>query len=222
MSLYHRYAKGDVKKSDFKLTTDNIMFYKDLCKTMHNEISWAKSYCSIVNKINDPNQQDDYLFTPEYLERRLNKLKADREIDDSMQTYLNTLQEFNEVEDKCKLQFREAMDKEKGKSVEVQEEMSRLNDLRKSLEDKIDQIYSDRYGKLKTNLPKIYYSILEGVDMTTVSRCFQRMYDVLTENMDIESATEDLLNDSQQRFNLPPEVYSSIRQKIKKPKNKGK
>lgn len=212
MSLYQRYAGGEVKKTSFTLTKDNIGFYRDQCNKMDEELRNLRSYIEIVDKLNNADKQD-YLFTPEYLNRRLEKLQSRLVLDENSEKFIEAKKELDSVNDEIKIVFPQAMDKELGKDPAIHERMSVLNDRRKELEDEMVEVFSQKYRDLRANLPKIFLMIIEGVDMETVGRCFSNMTAVLSDEISIEEGAEDMMRFSEAKYNLPSTMYDPIRNK---------
>jgi len=221
MSLYQRYAQGDAKKNGtFKLTKDNIGFYRDQSDKMDEELRRLKSYIEIKDKLDNPEKQD-YLYTPDYLNRRMTKLQTQLVIDEKSKLYMNIKSELDGVNAEIKIVFPQVMDKETGKNPEIHEKMSDLNDKRKELEDDMVNAFADKYRDLHDNLSKIFFMILEGVDMETVQRCFRNMTAILSEQMSVDEGAEDMMSFSETKYNLPSTMYDPIRGKNPKGK-KGK
>lgn len=212
MSLYQRYANGAVKSSDsgFKLDSENIGYYLSLCDKLDNEIRTLKSYIDIQTRLDNPSLQD-YLYTPEYLNTRMTKLKSQITIDNDLQSYIESKKELDAVNEELKVVFPKVMDKTLGRDPEIQQRMSYLNDRRKQLEDKQVSIISAKYADLRNNLPKIFFMILEGVDMDTVHKCFNTMANVLMNRISAEEGAEGIMKFSEQKYNLPPSIYDPIR-----------
>jgi RNase P/RNase MRP subunit POP5 len=216
MSIYERYGTGEVKKQNFKLTKDNILFYKDETQKMDKELKNLRSYLEITKKLQLDPEERDPLFTEEYLKRRLEKISENLVIDEIYQNYIDTSEELDKVNAEIKVVFPQVMDKKLGRNPEIHDKMSELNDRRKELEDQIVNILSQKFGDLRRNLPKIFFLVLDGVDMETVNRCFSNMISVLYGDITTEEAAESLMKFSEQKYNLPTNMFDPIRKKKKK------
>lgn len=220
MSLYSRYAQGDVTKTKFKLTSQNITEYRDQANEMNDELRWIKTLLSVRDKLNDPEKQDDILYTPEYLRRRLDKLEKMRTIDETTSKYIEIKAALDKTNDEISIVFPKAIDKDEGNNPEIQNRMSELNDKRKELENDLDSVFGQKYEKLKKNMPKVYYMILESVDMNMVNSCFNKMISVLAQNLSPDEAANQLMDESISRYKLPKTMYDPIRTKPRSKKGK--
>jgi hypothetical protein len=222
MSLYQRYTSKpeSIAASGFKLDSENISYYLSLCDKLDQELKTLKSYIDIEDKLENPEKQD-YLYTPEYLNARMAKLKPQMTFDDNMTNYISRKKELDRVNTEIKVVFPKVMDKDLGRDPLLHQQMSGLNDRRKQLEDEMVSIISSKYQELRDNLPKIFFMIFEGVDMDTVHRCFNNMASVLRNGMSVEEGAEDLMKFSEKKYGLPSSLYDPIRGKGKS-KTKGK
>lgn len=222
MSLYRRYAQGAPEKvSDFTLTEDNIDQYLKYALDMNDDINWLNHMSDLQYKLEHVNELDDELYTREYIERRIEKVRAKRSDADAdsleeMKKIKGDLFHVNKEIDKVRpLVF----DKVEGQKEEHHVRMSELDDRRKELEDQVDEFYGQRYPNLKKNMKKIYYIIVDGVDINTVQSCFMQMKQVLLNNKTPEEATNELMDESTSKYNLPSTIWDPIRSKtIKKSK----
>uniref|UniRef100_A0A6C0J7S8 Uncharacterized protein n=1 Tax=viral metagenome TaxID=1070528 RepID=A0A6C0J7S8_9ZZZZ len=221
MSFYKRYTSEKVTKTDFTLDKNNISFYREQCNDMDNVMRWTKSYLEIKSKLDNIDEQD-YLFTPEYLKRRMDKLNKQHDLDDNILAYIDIKKQLDTVNLEIQCIFPTVMDKELGKNPKVHEEMSELNDKRKALEDNMIEVYTLRYPDLRKNLRDIFFMILDGVDMETVNKCFDNMISVLGNKMTTDEAANDLMDHSQTKYNLPETLYDPLRAKHGKAKRKKK
>jgi hypothetical protein len=98
--------------------------------------------------------------------------------------------------------------------------MSELDQLRENLEDQLDNLYGGTgapYQDLCKNLPKIYYMLLEGVDIETLNSCFSKLKMVLEDRLSTDTAASHLMDETEQRYNMPG-VFDPLRSKPKKKK----
>ncbi len=206
-----RHAQGNPEKTDFSLTADNIDQYLEYAVLMDRDVRWFNSIDDLQYKLRHPESVKDELYTPEYIARRLAKLEDQRvrtPADAEVHRLKEELRSINsEISEVRPLVF----DLELGKDPAHHERMSNLDDRRKSVEDQIDMFYQSCYPKLHKNLPKIYYMIVEGVDMSTVNSCFRQMKDVLLNKTSIESAAEKLMEESVTKYNLPAGIWDPIK-----------
>jgi hypothetical protein len=223
MSFYQRHTKDlPASTPGFKLDEDNIIYYRQQCVKMDADLRLLKSLAEVKAKLADPSKQD-YLYTPEYLQRRLEKLQkqlAETETGIDWTHFSDKKQELDTINEESKNVFPQVMDKELGKDPAIHERMSYLNDRRKELEDQLLDIAAQSYQDLRANLPKIYFMIFEGVDMDTVLRCFDNMIKVLHNRVSVDAAAEDLMDFSQKKYNLPSSMYDPIRKSGKGKKSK--
>jgi hypothetical protein len=222
MSLYRRYAQGAPEKvSDFTLTEDNIDQYLKYALDMNDDINWLNHMSDLQYKLEHADELDDELYTKEYIERRIEKVRAKRNGTDAdsleeMKKIKADLFHVNKEIDKVRpLVF----DKVEGQKEEHHVRMSDLDDRRKDLEDQVDEFYGHRYPNLKKNMKKIYYIIIDGVDINTVQSCFMQMKQVLLNNKTPEEASNELMDESTTKYNLPSTIWDPIRSKTtRKPK----
>jgi hypothetical protein len=211
MTLYRKHAQGETVKGDFSLTYDNIDRYHTMAKSMDDEVRWAKTVINLRNKRDYPELNADSLYTPEYIARRLEKITLQRPITGDLEELIKSSQELDNVEREMAKMRPLVFDPEEGKKVEHHERMSELNDRFNALEEQINSMYARKYGELQLHLPKIYYMILEGVDMDTVNSCFNKMKSVLSGRLTTEEAASKLMDESQTKYNLPKTIYDPIR-----------
>lgn len=224
-----KHAQGEPVKGDFDLTRDNIDEYMDYSIQMDKQIRRLNVLNDLKYKLDHVDELDDELYTKEYLVRRLEKVQAEMASDgklateeeaslDEIRRLKSELADINKEIDKVRpLVF----DKVEGTKAENHERMSDLDDERKRLEEAINDYYGKKFPKLKANLPKIYYMILDGVDMDTVVSCFRKMKMVLMDQLGTEEAASELMDESTSKYNLPAGLYDPIRQGAKKLKSKG-
>lgn len=217
MSLYNRYAKGEATtEQGFKLTAGNVSYYRDLCEKFHQEITKVKSYLDVCEKIKTHKEGD--LFPLEYLERR--KEKLEKEVPQGYEEYISLVQEKQAIKVEISRVLPLAMDKEKGKDPEIHENLSLLFEKDKKIDERICDSWKKDYGEIHDRLPKIYFMILEGTDIEIVMRCFSHMEKVLRGTMTQEDAMMNLMDQSEKKFNLPPEVFKDMRSKVARSKRK--
>jgi len=220
MSLYRRYAQGAPEKvSDFTLTAANIDQYLKYAMDMNDNINWLNHMSDLQYKLDHVDELNDELYTKEYLERRIAKVRAQRataaDIDslEEMKKIKAELVSVNKEIDKVRpLVF----DKIEGQKEEHHLRMSELDDRRKELEDQVDAFYAQRYPDLKMNMKKIYYMIIDGVDINTVQSCFIQMKQVLLNSKTPEEATNELMDETTEKYNLPKNIWDPIRSKKSK------
>lgn len=213
MSLYSKYAQGAPVKTGFDLTVDNIDEYLRYTLNLYEDVKWVNHVCDLEYKLTHHHELTDELYTIDFLNRRIS-------------TLMNKIPEgldFNYVKDlKSQLTAVNAdinrvkplvFDPVEGQKVENHEKMSQLDDKRKELLEKINDFYGERYPLLKEHLPKIYYMVIEGVDITTVELCFQQMKRVLKGTSSCEQATDVLMKDTSKKYGLPSSIWDPIRLK---------
>lgn len=223
MSLYRLHAQEAPIKGDFVLTKDNIDQYMKYAIDMNDEINWLNHIIDLRYKLEHVNELDDELYTEEYIKRRLEKVQDKREMSEDLkqlQDIKNRLIGVNkEIEQVRPLVF----DKEEGKKEEHHIRMSDLDDNRKALEEEINDFYGQKYPNLKKDLPKVYYMIIDGCDITTVQSCFMQMKQVLLGKKTSEQAANTLMDESTSKYNLPSTIWDPIRSgESRKPLKKGK
>jgi hypothetical protein len=150
------------------------------------------------------------LYSEEYIRKRIAKIESEREI----QTYeqqIKVEKDLLKAEQDIDTMRPLVLDPEEGKKVEHHEKMSQYSDRYSLLEEQRNDIYGAKYKDLKTNLPKIYYMILEGVDIDTVNSCFIKMKNVLNGKITAEAAASSLMDESSVKYNLPKSIYDPIR-----------
>jgi hypothetical protein len=211
MTLYRKHAQGETVKGDFTLSVENIDMYHRMSQKMDDEVRWTKTLINLRHKRDHPESITDNLYTPEYIARRIVKLEAMRPIDDDVREHLQVSQDLTEVEKELDIVKPLVFDKVEGQKAENHERMSDLNDRWNALQEQRNDIYSRKYGQLRDHLPKIYYMILEGVDMDTVNSCFNKMKSVLTGSLSAEDAANRLMTESETKYNLPKTIYDPIR-----------
>jgi hypothetical protein len=215
MSLYRKHAQGDtVKDSSFDLTRGNIDQYMKYAVDMHESINWINHLNDIQYKLDHIDELDDDLYTEEYLNRRLEKIKSKRQASDA------DVAEIREIKRKLAVVNSEidevkplVFDKIEGQKEEHHIRMSDLNDRRKELEEEINEFYGRKYSDLKTHMPKVYYMIIDGVDIMMVQSCFMKMKSVLLGEQSVEEAANTLMDESTSKYNLPSTIWDPIRSK---------
>jgi hypothetical protein len=214
MSLYRKYAQGPAVKGEFTLSAENIESYHKMAMQMDKELRWMKTLTNLLSKKEHPEQNTDSLYTPEYIDQRIKKLLSQNYYQTEtahVEQYIAKLKELEEVEKELEIVRPLVFDKEEGKKPENHERMSVLNDKWKQLLEEKNNIFGDKYPDLKNNLPKIYYMILEDVDMDTLNSCFLKMKAVLLDRLTPEEAANKLMDESQSKYNLPKTIYDPIR-----------
>jgi len=212
-SLYRTHAQCDAKKGDFNLTIQNIDDYLSYSLQMFNDIKWLNSYMNLKYKLNNPDKIDDELYTEEYLKRRLEKVKNEREIDENVTKILEIRNDLHNVNIEIDQVRPLVFDKIEGEKIEHHERMSYLDDQRRKLEEDINEYYGEKYPKLQKDLPKIYYMIIDGVDISTVVSCFRKMKMVLMNEITAEKAAEKLMDESTEKYNLPTKIWDPIKRR---------
>lgn len=211
-NLYRRYGQGEpVKTDDFSLTKDNIDQYLDYAVQMNEEVNWIHHMIDVKYKLDHLDEVDDELYTEEYLQRRLEKIMNKRQMTPELEQLRDIKKELMEVNRELEKVRPLVFDKIEGQKEENHVRMSDLNDKMKETEDKVDEFYQGRYPKLRTNLRKIYYMVIDGVDMNTVKSCFNQMKQVLNKEKSSEQAASELMDESQERYNLPANIWDPIR-----------
>ena len=213
MSIYHRYGQGNATTGQsFVLNEDNLEEYSRMCEAFHSELSWVRSMISLEKRLAQPTPDDELLYTPEFIQRRLEKLKLKHDWTDTSREYLRIQQELEKVNSEISVVFPQVMT-EGMATKELSDRMEELNDQRIVLEDESIKLYAKKYKDLKENLPKIFFMILEGVDMDTVRMCFAKFKMVLHGRISANAATEQLMNNSIERYNLPKNMYDHLKKK---------
>lgn len=214
-----KHAQGPAEKGDFNLTRENIDSYQSMANNMDEEIRWTKTLLNLRYKLAHPEENADSLYTVDYLNRRLEKIMLQRPINNDTEKYILLSEELDHINKEIAIMRPIVFDPEEGQKPENHEKMSMLTDRWNELEEAKNEIYGSKYPNLKTNLPKIYYMILEGVDMGTVNSCFNKMKSVLCGNLSTEQAANRLMDESQAKYNLPKTIYDPIRNKGKTKKS---
>lgn len=212
MSLYRKYAQGEVLKTDFNLTMDNIDYYINSANLMNQEIKWLKTLLNLYSKLENPELYTESLYSEEYIRKRIAKIESERTMTEFAEQ-INIDKELIKVEKEIDIMRPLVLDAVEGTKVENHEKMSHFVDLLSSLEEQRNDIYGLKYKDLKSNLPKIYYMILEGVDIDTVNSCFIKMKNVLNGKITAEAAASSLMDESSVKYNLPKTIYDPIRPK---------
>lgn len=214
MSIYHRYAQGKAKTNNaFVLDDTNIDRFQRLCEGMHTDLSWIKSMISL-EKRQQRGDYDDALYTQEFVESRLRKLRAKRQLTQHLERYKVLRLEQEEVNERVDVVFPQAMNE--NSTPEIHQEMESLNDRRIACEDAMVELLKEPYGELFENLPKLFFMILEGVDIETVNMCFTQMKRVLTGAAAPQQAMNTMMNTTIKKYNLPSNIYDHLK------KGKGK
>jgi hypothetical protein len=207
MSLYRKYAQGDAVKTNFNLTLANIDEYIFMSNSMNDELKLVKSLLNLYKK--RENNSPDY--SQEYINTRINALESKIANMDEMQSQIKIEQELIFLDSEIDKVRPLVFDKEEGKKQEHHERMTSLTERYSVVEEEKNNIYGVKYVKLKANLPKIYYMILEGVDINTVNSCFANMKKVLSGAITSEDAADKLMDESTRKYNLPKTLYDPIR-----------
>lgn len=212
MSIYKRYGQAPIEMST-PLTLENLDRYLDYAVQMDTEVSVLNSIANLEMKLDVADSSDDVLYTREYLESRIQKLKS--RMDKDSEETRNKIAEVKTKLAKVNAEISQlrpiVFDKELGKNVEHHIRMSELDDERLELEDAYVQIFRDKYKDLCTDLPKIFYMILDGGDINTVKSCFSQMRMVLSGKVSVDKATEQLMNESSKRYNLPAGFWDPLK-----------
>lgn len=216
MSIYHRYAQGAVdRNTNFVLNEDNIHEYINMCENLNRELSWVKSMISLQNRIDNPSADDELLYTPEFIQKRLTSLQSKYDWDDTSREYLRIEKQLDKVNQEISIVFPQVMS-EATATAELNQRMEELNEQRITLEDECINIYATKYSALKDNLPKIFYMIMEGVDFETVRTCFAKFKMVISGRVTAQKATEQLMTNSIRKYNLPNNIYDHLKKNNKK------
>jgi hypothetical protein len=217
-----RHAQGEPVKTDFELNKDNIDEYLNLALDMDKKVRRLNIVNDLKHKLSHLDELDDELYTEEYLLRRLEKVMAEQK-DEDTDEICNLKGELARVNGEIDIVRPLVFDMVEGQKPENHIKMSDLDDDRKRLEEEINTYYKKQYPKLEQHLPKIYYMVLEGCDMDTVVSCFRKMKMVLMDSLSPEEASNELMDESTSKYNLPSTIYDPIRNRAtKKPGKKGK
>ena len=211
MSLYRRHAQGAPVKGDFSLTVDNIDQYLGYAMDMNDEILWLNHLADLHHKLENIATLDDELYTEEYLKRRLAVLESKRDMSEDLRKIQSIKSRLTDLNKEIGMVKPLVFDKEEGKKPEHHAKMSELDDQRKHLEEEINNFYGQKYPNLKQNLPKVYYMIIDGCDITTVQSCFMQMKQVLQGKKTTEQAAGALMDESSAKYNLPSTIWDPIR-----------
>lgn len=212
-SLYKTHAQGDVVKTDFTLTIQNIDEYIKYSIEMQEDIKWFSNVINLEHKLAHLDEVDDELYTEEYLKRRLTKVKSERNMTEEVNRLFKIKEDLYYVNKDISVVRGLVFHPEEGKKPEHHERMSDLDEKRIDLEEQINTFYGERYPDLKKNLPKIYYMIIDGCDIETVISCFYKMKMVLSNQLTSEQAANSLMNESSTKYNLPNTIWDPIRNK---------
>jgi hypothetical protein len=209
MSIYHRYGKGPFTPSPVKLTLENLNYYYALASKMDAELKWIDSLNGIKQKLklNTPD------YPKEYLEARLKKVQSDPVGENLSEDIIQLKGQLNVISFEMKQQLPIVMDKEAGKNPDEHRKMSELDDRRKEVEDELHEVYKKTYPELFQVLPKIFYLIIDGCDINTVKSCFGQLQKVLTGQITAKSATDNLMAESSEKYNLPKGFWDPMLQK---------
>jgi hypothetical protein len=211
MTLYRKHAQGPAVKGDFTLSYENIDKYHRMSQEMDEEVRWVKTLINLRFKRDHQDTITDSLYTPEYIARRLAKIESMRPITEEVQEHIRVSEELHRLEKELDIMRPLVFDQVEGQKPEHHEKMSVLNEQWNDLEEQRNNIYGKKYPELKENLPKIYYMILEGVDMDTVNSCFNKMKSVLSGSLTTEDAANRLMRESEDKYKLPKTLYDPIR-----------
>jgi hypothetical protein len=211
--LYKTHAQGDPIKTEFTLDANNIDEYTRYSIEMQNDIKWLGNIINLQHKLTHLDEVDDELYTEEYLSRRLEKVKTERNMTEEIDRLFKIKEELYYVNKDISVVRPLVFHPEEGKKPEHHERMSILDEKRVNLEEQINTFYGERYPDLKKNLPKIYYMIIDGCDIETVINCFHKMKMVLTNQLTTEQAANSLMNESSTKYNLPQTIWDPIRKK---------
>ena len=212
-TLYKTHAQGDVVKTDFTLDAHNIDEYTSYAINMQSDIKWLGNIINLQHKLKHLDEVDDELYTKEYLMRRLEKVKSERNMTKEIDTLFKIKEELYYVNKDIDVVRPLVFHPEEGKKEEHHQRLSSLDEKRVALEEQINSFYGERYPNLKKNLPKVYYMIIDGCDIETVVSCFHKMKMVLTNQLTSEQAANSLMNESSTKYNLPQTIWDPIRKK---------
>ena len=201
MSIYHRYGKGPFEPSPVKLTLENMEEYYTEAVNMDVELKWMDSLNGLKQRITST--ETNPLFPREYLLARLEKVQSDPLSTKIPEAMVNLKGELIFINAAMKQQLAIVLDKELGKNPVEHQKMSELDDRRKKVEDELHDWYKFTFAKLYHVLPKIFYLIIDGCDVETVKSCFGQLKKVLTGQITAKSATDNLMTESSEKYNLP-------------------
>jgi predicted AAA+ superfamily ATPase len=71
------------------------------------------------------------------------------------------------------------------------------------LEDELVKLYQETYPLLYEVLPKIFYLLIDGVDIKTIESCFAKLKQVLSGQISTKSAENALMAESSEKYKLP-------------------
>ena len=213
MSIYHRYGKGPFTPSPVKLSLENMEEYFTEALNMDTELKWMDSLNGLKNRVN--NTESNPLFPKEYLMARLEKVQADPLISKIPDMIIKWKGELSGINIAMKQQLTVVLDKELGKNPLEHQKMSELDDRRKSVEDDLHNWYKLTYAKLYQVLPKIFYLIIDGCDIETVKSCFAQLQQVLSGQITAKSATDNLMTESSEKYNLPKGFWDPMLKGVK-------
>jgi hypothetical protein len=225
MSIYNRYGQGPIDPNTVNLTSDNIERFYEFAVEMDSEVSVLNNISNLelkLAKLEAGVSLDDSLYTKEYIQSRISKLKArmtkdSEEMREKIAAVKTKLAKVNaEIAQLRPIVF----DQELGKDVMVHIRMSELDDERQQLEDDYVQIFRDKYSELCNALPKVFYMILDGGDFNTIKSCFTQMRLVLSGKVSVDAATDRLMQESSQRYNLPSGFWDPLKGDGKSGKSK--
>ena len=214
---------GEAKtREGFALTADNIDEYTALCMRMFEELNLVNSILSLEEKERKPDQ-NDFLYTPEFIAARKAKLTARFEATTGaassshyLVNYRTLNTQLNEVNAHIAVALPAALSEQATQA--DSDRMEELNNKRVALEDQIVEVLSTEFREVKECLPKIYYMIIEGVDRTTLETCFLQMKRVLSGQTSADDAMGALMKQSIKRYNLPAGVYDHLTKNKQKKK----
>ena len=199
MSIYQRFGQGPFPPSAKQMNLKNIDSYFAAAVTMDAEIKWVDATLNLTEKLKGTSE-----YSEEYLTARLAKLKTEPVAMGLVDSPVIPLkQRLNSTNAALQKQLPVVMDKVTGKDPDEHRKMSALDDERKLLEDEWIAFYRARFPLLVEVLPKIFYLILDGCDMTTVQSCFTQLKKVMAGEITSKNATSNLMNESTERYNLP-------------------
>jgi hypothetical protein len=203
MSIYHRYGKGPFEPSPVQLTLENMEEYYQEAVTMDAELKWMDSLNGLKRRVNNKNEEANKLFPKEYLIARLEKIQSDPLISKIPEEIIKLKDELSGINVAMKQQLAVVLDKEMGTNPLEHKKMSELDDRRKNVEDELHNWYKITYEKIYHVLPKIFYLIIDGCDIETVKNCFAQLQKVLSGQITAKSATDNLMAESSEKYNLP-------------------
>jgi len=199
MSIYKRFGAGPFVQTDTKIDLENIDLFYHEAEKMNAQVGLISNVLSLQQKIltGDPD------YSKEYLLNRLEKLRSQAPEGIFKEVLVSQTEKLQKVIAALKVQLPIAMDKVRGRDSAEQEKMSALDDERIRTEDALVAAYKEQYPLFHEVLPKIFYLIIDGCEFATVSSCFLQLKKVLAGDITSKTATQNLMDESVSRYNLP-------------------